>query len=150
VLVGEGTPAPDVTAVVEETPTPRVVVDPGRGIAAVRLEGTRGASVPLGRSHDLRPGDELIFASGAGDPVVVRFVGQATVRLGTSILSQLLLDLELAAGGTPSQGAVLDRQGRLVGIVVPERQTGAPLGHVYAVPVEQTADLLSRIGAATG
>jgi hypothetical protein len=36
----------------------------------------------------------------------------------------------------------------LVGIVVPERQTGAPTGHVYAVPVEQAADILTRIGVA--
>jgi hypothetical protein len=45
---------------------------------------------------------------------------------------------------------VLDRQGRLVGIVVPERQGGAPPGHLYAVPVEQAADLLERIGGRAG
>jgi hypothetical protein len=149
-LVGEGTPAPDITAVPETPPTPGLLVDPGRGIAAVPVPGPAGPALRLGRSDDLRPGDQVVFASGAADPLVVRFAGRATVRLGSSILSQELLDLELPAQGGIAQGAVLDRDGRLLGVVVPERQDAAPPGHVYAVPVEQAADLLNRIGARPG
>lgn len=144
-LVGEGTPAPDVLA--EDTATPAVVSDP-RGIAAVRLGEGAPKPVSLGRSSDLAVGDELLLAGG-GDPIVVRFAGRASVPLGGSALRQTLLDLELPAGAPAAAGPLLDRQGRLVGVVVPERQAGAPPGHVYAVPIEQAGDLLRRIGAAS-
>ena len=149
-VVGEGTPAPDITAVAEQTPPARGAVDTLHGLAAVSVD--RGASTPvaLGRSDALEVGDQVVLAGGVVEPVVARFAGQATVQLGSSILSQVLLDLELPSGRAAAPGAVLDRQGRLVGIVVPERQAGAPAGHVYAVPVEQAAGLLNRVGATPG
>ena len=151
VLVGEGTPAPDIRAVVEDTPAPRAVSDPMRGIAAVIVDrASAGRPVALGRSDTLKPGDQLILATGSGEPLVVRFAATTTFRLGPSILAQYVLDLELPDDRSVVQGAVLDRQGLLVGVVVPERQSGAPPGHVYAVPVEQAAEILKRIGAAAG
>src|ERR671934_143481 len=70
----------------------RAGVDPLKGLAAVSVD--RGASTPvaLGRSEALEVGDQVVLA-GVVEPVVARFAGQATVQLGSSILSQVLLDL---------------------------------------------------------
>jgi hypothetical protein len=129
----------------------RVVDDNLRGISAIVPEGGAGglAALPRGSSGALRPGDQLILAGG-GSPATLTYRGRAETLLGTSGFAQQVLDLELPPGAALAPGPVLDRAGALIGLVVLERQAGAPPGHVYAVPVEQAASLLQRALAPTG
>ena len=76
------------------------------------------------------------------------YLARVTIPIADAGLLQYVLDLELPAGSAWHAGPVLDADGRLVGLVVPDRQQGAPAGHVFAVPAEQARPLLARFRVA--
>jgi hypothetical protein len=134
-----------------------VVVDQLRGIAAATLsddeeEGASPrASLRVASSDSLRPGDEVVLVGRQGSaPTVVRFLGPIDVPLvGGGGFSQRMLELDLALGEKPSEGLILDSQGRLVAVVAPpERQVTAAPGRLFAVPIENSTAVLRRLGLA--
>ena len=125
-------------------PTP--IVDALSGVAAVKLPSVGAGGLQVGTSGSLRPGDQVLIAAAGGASVPATYAGRASVPIGTSGLVQYVMDLTVGGGSRVEQGTVLDREGRLVGIVVTGRQASAPAGHVYAVPIEQAGDLLRQAG----
>jgi hypothetical protein len=122
------------------------------GIAAIQVEpdeAAPSAGFELGSSQSLEQGQQVIVAPGTGDRTLIGlYVGRASVMLPGG-LGMYVLDVQLPAGAQVRQGAVLDPAGRLVGIISPDRQSGAPPGRVYAVPIESAGDLLLRAGLIT-
>ena len=133
-----------------------VVVDQLRGIAAATLADEEEDSSPRPRlsvasSESLRPGDAvLLVGRQGGAPAAVRFVGPVDVPLvGGGGFSQRMLELGIPGGDRPSEGLILDREGRLVAVVAPpERQATAAPGRLFAVPIENSTAVLRRLGLA--
>lgn len=128
--------------------------DPVFGLAVIDVaappsdtEPDKPPTLVLGRSADLRPGQQLILAPG-GDraPIRVTFLGRGQTEVEALGLIQYVHELALPVDVTVRQGAVLNADGQLVGIVVPDRQKGAGPGRVFAVPVEQATELFRRMG----
>jgi hypothetical protein len=129
-----------------------VQVDALRGLSAVdaRRPGDI-AALELGDLTGVEPGAELILAPGDGAPPLrVRLVGPATTPIGDQGLLQHVIELALPAGSPAVEGPVLDERGRLIGLVVRDRQRGAPAGRVYAIPAEQVRPLLERLAPTPG
>jgi hypothetical protein len=124
----------------------RVQSDRLRGIAVVDADGDVAlGGLEIGDSRRLVAGTQLVLAPGGGAaPLRVTYLRRATIQIEGAGLLQYVLDLELPPGSAPRHGPVLDASGRLVGLVVPDRQQGAPAGHVFAVPAEQARPLLER------
>jgi S1-C subfamily serine protease len=129
--------------VVREGPTPR----PDTESESTDVDADPDPTLDVGDSTTLQIGQQLVVVAAPRQPgVVVRYVGRAETQIADLGLIQYVLNLALLTNRTLDRGMVLDGQGRLVGIIVPERQAGAAPGHVFAVPVEQARPLLERMG----
>jgi hypothetical protein len=140
-------PPPNATAVnAEGTP---LVVDRLRGVAfAPGDPGLGRPGVPIGTSQSLRPGDEVVAAPPGRDPVVVTYLGETSILLGTSGLGQTVMELQLPNGVAVDRGPVYDRRGVLVGLISPDRQASAPPGRAYAVGAEHVEAVLRAASSA--
>jgi len=112
------------------------------------VEEDEEPTLEIGQSAQLQVGQQLMVVPAIGQPgVLVTYAGRAEVQLADLGLIQYVLNLAPRSARAPDRGMVLDGQGRLVGIIVPDRQAGAPPGHVFAVPAEQARPFLERMGA---
>lgn len=129
----------------------QVRTDPMSGISVVGLlpaDRASGEQIVLGLSSTLAIGDELAIAVGpSAPPVKVLYLGRNQVMNERFGVLQDVLDMRLPDGVGLEQGLVLDGQGRVVGVVTPDRQVAAPPGRVFGIPVEMAADMFRQVGA---
>jgi hypothetical protein len=117
--------------------------DPRAGLAVLAVEGSSAPPIPLAAGAPAA-GEALVFAGLAGG---VLSVAPATAETGPSGALEPSLPMQAGLAG----GALLDRRGRLVGVVLgPGRVRTAALGGVFP-PVPQRvagADALATIPGA--
>jgi hypothetical protein len=100
------------------------------GLALVRVPGFRAEPLQLGDAAELRGGERVFFPAGAQKAAQEGTIGAITRRLQG--ITPLALDRRLPPGG--DGGPVLDRQGRVVGLVAIQA-SGAyllPIKYAYA------------------
>ena len=117
--------------------------DPGRDLAALRVEAADGPVADLGDSDAVRVG-HMVLALGSGPRAswgVVSAIGAARTRSADSDLFSL--DLTLYAGF--SGGPLVDGQGRVVGINTSGMSRQMQLA-IPAAVVSRTVDALVRHG----
>jgi S1-C subfamily serine protease len=134
-------------------------LDRARDLALLRAEGVKGLpALPLGSAEALEEltevfafgfsfGTALAVARGEYPAVTVNAGSITSLRRRTGRLHRIQTDLLLNHGN--SGGPVLDRNGRVVGIVVsgvPEASAGRRLvaGLNFAIPVSHLVDFLTR------
>lgn len=136
------------------TPAPAAAAatDALRGVAVVALpvptETGVAGGLELADVSLLREGQELVLAPGDGrPPIKVTYLGIARVPLpNLPGFEQELLDVLLSSGSSVRDGVLLDGNGRIVGIIQPDRQRSAPPGHAYVTGADAVRDLLERSG----
>jgi len=128
-------------------------IDSETGVAVLKLTGSNFDVATLGSSLWLRPGEGLALASyqeeGVQVPLtgVVDDVGQTAEHDNGRL--ENLIEVGVSADGRAAGAALLDREGAVVGILVPPSNApgaGGVRGPWYAAPIElarQAATLLA-------
>lgn len=128
-----------------------VAIDPSRDLAVVKIDAEGLTAVELGSSTDLRVGQPVIAI---GNPLAL----DGGPSVSTGIISALdrnvrgdnealngVIQTDAAITQGSSGGALLDAQGRLVGITTAVGVSRIGIeGIGFAVPVESVIDLLSE------
>jgi len=112
-------------------------VDPRHDLALIRVDGKPAAAAPLWQRADTSPpqtGDELLLV---GSPYGL----QGTVTTGiVSRVTRKYIQTDAAANPGNSGGPAIDKQGRVVGVVV----AGGGENLNFAVPIRQVCSYLRR------
>lgn len=125
--------------------------DPDTDVAVVRIEPERLSQVPIGDSDRLRQGD---FVVAIGNPfglnhTVTQGVVSALGRSGLNILNfENLIQTDASINPGNSGGALVDLQGRLVGINTAVLSSQARPGNVgigFAIPVNQALQIMEQL-----
>jgi S1-C subfamily serine protease len=118
-------------------------VDPGNDLALIKINGRPAGAAPLwqlvaGRARP-EPGDQLILV---GSP----FGLQGTVTTGVvSRVTRREIQTDAAANPGNSGGPALDKQGRLVGVLVSGGDPTYGVQNInFAVPIERVCIKLRR------
>ncbi|MDQ3951950.1 MAG: trypsin-like peptidase domain-containing protein [Actinomycetota bacterium] len=127
----------------------------GQDLAIIRVRADDLIPMEIGRSSDLRLGDEVTaigFPLGLGGPTVtsgiVSAVGRSITASGSSGRSerlQNLLQTDAAINPGNSGGPLIDSEGRLVGINTAAVQAGAAENIGFAIPIDEALPIVERI-----
>jgi S1-C subfamily serine protease len=132
-----------------------VGTDPEQDLAVVKVEAEDLTAIELGRSSDLRLGDDVIavgFPLGLGGVTVTKGIVSATDRTievggseGEAEHLKNLLQTDAAINPGNSGGALVDRAGRLVGINTAAAQAGSAENIGFAIPVDGALPVARQI-----
>lgn len=127
----------------------------GQDLAIIRVAAADLTPMEIGRSSDLRLGDEVTaigFPLGLGGPTVtsgiVSAVGRSITASGSSGESeslQNLLQTDAAINPGNSGGPLIDAEGRLVGINTAAVQAGAAENIGFAIPIDKALPIVEQI-----
>ena len=136
VALGDGTPCPAVL----------VGLDPGSGIALLKIEAADLKPIEMGDMADVAVGDVVLAIGnppGVGQTVSQGIIG-AIGRNRNGIDGYIETDAAIAPGGYG--GALVDTSGRLVGITAATIAIGdEPPGIRLAVPVDRVQEAVARL-----
>ncbi|MCH7341933.1 trypsin-like peptidase domain-containing protein [Pelomonas sp. CA6] len=127
-----------------------VGTDPETDLAVLRVELAGLPVIPLGRAEDLRVGD-VVLAIGnpfdVGQTVtsgIVSALGRSSMGINTF---ENFIQTDAAINPGNSGGALVDAQGRLVGIntAIYSRRGGGSLGIGFAIPVDIARQVLEAL-----
>ncbi len=125
--------------------------DPDTDIAVIRITPGSLSQVPVGDSDQLRQGD---FVVAIGSPfglsnTVTQGVVSALQRSGLNILNfENLIQTDASINPGNSGGALVDLQGRLVGIntaVLSNQSQPGNIGIGFAIPVNQALEVMEQL-----
>ena len=125
--------------------------DPDTDIAVLRITPEALSQVPVGDSDQLRQGD---FVVAIGSPfglrnTVTQGVVSALQRSGLNILNfENLIQTDASINPGNSGGALVDLQGRLVGIntaVLSNQSQPGNIGIGFAIPVNQALEVMEQL-----
>ena len=142
ILVGFGSDKREYSAV-------KVGSDPGTDLAVLKIEGAKFPAITFANSDKIKPG-EVVLAIGSPfglTQTVTAGIISATGRGGLGIIDyENFIQTDAAINVGNSGGALVDAQGRLVGInsAILSR-TGAFQGIGFAVPSNLAAEVLKAI-----
>lgn len=130
--------------------------DPDKDLAVVRVDGNDLDPIEIGRSSDLRLGDDVVaigFPLGlGGGPTVTKGIVSATDRAITAEgavggAEELggLLQTDAAINPGNSGGALIDAGGRLVGINTAAAQAAAAENVGFAIAIDQALPVVREI-----
>ncbi|HEX2295013.1 MAG TPA: trypsin-like peptidase domain-containing protein [Actinomycetota bacterium] len=127
----------------------------GQDLAIIRVPADDLIPMELGRSKDLRLGDDVTaigFPLGLGGPTVTSGIVSALGRTitasgagGESARLQNLLQTDAAINPGNSGGPLIDAEGRLVGINTAAVQAGAAENIGFAIPIDEALPIVERI-----
>ena len=125
--------------------------DPDTDVAVIRITPEALSQVPVGDSDQLRQGD---FVVAIGSPfglrnTVTQGVVSALQRSGLNILNfENLIQTDASINPGNSGGALVDLQGRLVGIntaVLSNQPQPGNIGIGFAIPVNQALEVMEQL-----
>jgi S1-C subfamily serine protease len=137
--------------------------DSSHDVAVLRLKGASKLDVaPLGSSSSVRVGDDVVAVGNAGgaggtpsaSPGTVRALGQQITAAaedgGSAQRLTGLIEVDAAVAPGDSGGALVDADGKVVGVVtaastgtLPNGANGSTLG--YAIPIDQARSIAQQI-----
>ncbi len=125
--------------------------DPDRDLAVIQVDADDLVAIELGDSDLLRLGDEVIaigFPLGLGGPTVTRGIVSAVDRSiepqgGPALDGILQTDAAINPGN--SGGAMVDLNGRLVGINTAAAQAGSAENVGFAIPIDQAIEVVEAL-----
>lgn len=126
---------------------------PEKDLAIIRVEAKDLTPIEIGDSSSLRLGDEVVaigFPLGLGGPTVTKGIVSATnrdIEVGGADTGSLkdLLQTDAAINPGNSGGALIDLDGRLVGINTAAAQAGSAENVGFAIPVDAAIPLAQEI-----
>ncbi|MGE0059172.1 MAG: S1C family serine protease [Dehalococcoidia bacterium] len=135
-------------------PATVVGVDSATDLAVLRIDRTDLIPISLGRSADVRIGDEVIAVGNAlsleGSLTASRGIVSALHRSITTSQGRVasnLIQTDAAINEGDSGGALTNRSGQLVGINNAASGSGENIG--FAIPIDDALPILLRLAATT-
>ena len=137
----------------EEMPAKVLGVDPATDLAVLKIEAKDLPAVTVGNSRRIKPGD---FVLAIGSPfglehTVTSGIVSATGRTDLSIVNrgsgyENFIQTDAAINPGNSGGALVDNQGRLIGInTAIFSRTGGNVGIGFAIPSEMVLEVVSQL-----